>query len=254
MAEAPPDEITIGALREEIRKPIQNLGRKLLTDLGETFQSLTVVGSALTADFNPKHSDINTVLVVDKRSHRLLQLLAGYGRSMGKQKLRAPLLMTDEYIQQSLDVFGVEFLDFQLNHAVIYGSDPFAQLNFHKKDVQLQCERELKAALIKLRQGYIQAVGKPKLVGQLLAACVGQLLVLMRAMLWLVDIQRPREAKPTIEAAAKKFEVDSGILTLLATLKQQGALPQPGQIEPMFESIYQTIDNLSQQVDQLRTA
>jgi len=253
MADIPPRQIDIEALRAEIRGPVRTFANKLLQDLGENLESLAVVGSALTEDFSPKRSDINTVLLVGTRSSRLLRTLARYGKSMGKQRLRAPLLMTSQYIRQSLDVFGIEFLDFQLNHAMVYGQDPFDGLTFRKQDVRLQCERELKGALIQLRQGYIQSLGTAKAVGELLTACTGQLLVLLRAMLWLVDAQRPRLARPTIDAAAEKFEFDSGSLVSLATLKQQGTLPQAGQIEPMFESIYQTIDHLSRQVDQLRT-
>jgi len=162
----------IDLLREEVRSPVRYLLTRLQEDLGQNLVSLCVVGSALTGDFHPRYSDINTVLVVGHRSHRLLQLLGAYGKRMGRRKLRAPLLMTTEYIQRSVDVFGVELLEFQSNHAVVYGPDPFAGLSFRKEDIRLQCERQLKAALIKLRQGYIRAMGKPKIVAGLLAECV----------------------------------------------------------------------------------
>ena len=137
-----------------------------------------------------------------RRNQALLRQLAGYGSRMGKLRLQAPLLMTKEYIQQSLDVFGVEFLDFQLNHSTIYGTDPFTKLKFKKEDVRLQCERELKSALIKLRQGYIRSMGKPKIVGQLMIGCFGELLALWRAELWLADAERSKEAQATLVCAA----------------------------------------------------
>jgi len=251
MAEEPTKKFNIEQLRREIREPLRFLAEKLLADLGENFLSLSVVGSSLTADFHPKRSDINTVLVVERRSHKLLHLLAGYGISMGKRKLRAPLLMTEAYIQQSLDVFGVEFLDFQLNHSVIYGPDPFQGLSISKADVRLQCERQLKASLIQLRQGYIRALAKPKLIGDLLINCIAELLVLMRAMLWLVDCDRPREAEPTLGAAAEQFKFDPQTIASLVQLKQQHARPQSDQVESMFENVYQVVDHLAKHVDQL---
>ena len=39
-------------------------------------------------------------------------------------------------------------------------------LTFKRSDVRLQCERELKADLIRLRQGYITAGGKDPLIGE----------------------------------------------------------------------------------------
>ena len=120
MTENTMETIDISRLREEIRPAVKFLAERLGEDMGENLLSLCVVGSSLTEDFDPKYSDINTVVVVKRRGHELLQQLAGYGKSMGKKKIRAPLLMTPEYIEQSLDVFGVEFLEFQFNHAVVY--------------------------------------------------------------------------------------------------------------------------------------
>ena len=237
------------SLREEVRGPVAFLLSRLKEDLGENLSSLSVVGSALTRDFHPKHSDINTVLVVGRRSHELLKRLASRGREMGRRRLRAPLVMTAEYIERSADVFGVEFLDFQLNHLVVHGSDPFADLRFEKEDVRLQCERELKAALITLRQGYIRALGKPRIVAGLLTACAVELAVLLRAMLWLNDVDRPREALPTLEAAAGKLGFDAEAVRRMMTLKLEHAQPQADEIETLFEGIYQVVDHLSRTVD-----
>jgi hypothetical protein len=86
--------------------------------------------------------------------------LAGSGPvgAQGKKRLTA------FYIGRSCDVFGVEFLDFQLVHETNLDAEPFAPLQFEKKDVRLQCERELKAMLVRLRQGYLAALGDKKMV------------------------------------------------------------------------------------------
>lgn len=251
MTDKTDEQNKLSLLREEVQEPVRFLLTRLQEDLNDDLLSLCVVGSALTGDFHPKRSDINTVLVVRRRSHQQLQQLASYGKSMGKRKLRAPLLMTPEYIQQSLDVFGVEFLDFQLNHSLVFGTDPFADLSFHKRDIRLQCERQFKAALIKLRQGYISALAKPKLIAGLLLECVSELTVLLRALLWLADSDRPREAMATLEMAAEKYEFDAQKVSALIKLKQQHAQPQANQVEMYFENIYQVIDHLAQKIDRI---
>ena len=242
---------SINLLREEVRPAVQFLLTRLAGDLGDNLQSLCVVGSALTGDFHPKYSDINTVMVVRTRSHQLLQLLGGYGKTMGKRKLRAPLLMTTEYIQQSLDVFGVELLEFQHNHKMIAGPDPFSELEFRKEDVRLQCERQFKAALIKLRQGYIRAMGKSKIVAGLLVDCVSELAVLLRALLWLKDIDRPAEAKATLEVAAKVFEFDTQKLIPIMSMKHCRSSLGGDMVEAIFEDVYQIVDHLGRTVDQI---
>ncbi|MFW6153913.1 MAG: hypothetical protein ACOC95_01735 [Planctomycetota bacterium] len=242
------------ALREEVRPAVGRLVERVRADIGDERVSLTVVGSAVTEDFHPKYSDINTVLVVKRRSHELLELLAGYGRRLGKLKLRAPLLMTPEYIDRSLDVFGVEFLDFQLNHVVVDGPDPFADLKIGGGDVRLQCERELKGALISLRQGYIRALGKPKLVAGLLVDCAGDLAPLMRAMLWLTGAERPRSATATVTAAAEAFEfTPDGVMTLMEA-KRRHERPPTDQVAALFETVYRVVDHLGRKVDQIGEA
>jgi len=243
--------MSITKLREEIRPAVGFLARSLLTDLSDNLLSLCVVGSALTDDFHPKHSDINTVLVVQKRSQQLLRTLAGYGRKMGKMKIRAPLLMTTEYIEQSLDVFGVELLDFQFNHIVVYGRDPFGELTFQKENVRLQCERQLKAALIRLRQGYIQAMGKPKFVANLLMECVKELSVLLRALLWLSEIKRDHQVLANLKKAAQEFQFDGKVIAHLMELKLQHSRPPADQVEFFFENVYQTVDHIARRADQL---
>jgi len=244
-------EIFVTQLREEIRPAVGFLARALMTDLGDNLLSLCVVGSALTEDFHPKRSDINTVLVVQRRSQQLLRTLAGYGRKMGKMKIRAPLLMTTEYIEQSLDVFGVELLDFQFNHVVVYGRDPFGELTLQKENVRLQCERQLKAALIRLRQGYIQVLGKPKYVTNLLMECVKELSVLLRALLWLSEIERDHQVLPNLKKAAQQFRFDRKVITHLMELQLQHSRPPADQIEFLFENVYQAIDHIARCVDQL---
>ena len=252
MSETSEMQIDVGRLSEAVRPAVEKFAERLGADLGEVLESLTVVGSALTDDFHPKYSDINTVLVVRRRSHALLQQIAGYGATLGKQKLRAPLLMTPEYLRSSLDVFGVELLDFQLNHATVIGPDPLAQLVFKKSDVRLQCERELKAALIQLRQGYVQTLGKPKLVGALLSAGVGSLLPLLRALLWLEGVDRPNRALATVTAAGDVFKIESAPLAKLIAHKQQHTTVPSEEVEALFENLYLAVDGLSRRVDEMQ--
>lgn len=246
------EQIHVGGLREESRPLLTEFAERLRADLGDNLRSLVVVGSILTADFNPRRSDINTVVVVDRMSYQLLGVLAGYGRDMGRRRLRAPLLMTPEYIWRSLDVFGVEFLDFQLNHAAILGADPFADLTFHRECVRLQVERELKSAQIQLWQSYIRNMGRARRLGPVLGDCAVKLLALLRAMLWLINVDRPREAQPTFEKSGKEFGLPDKTVQTLLTLRREGDLPAKNLLDPMFQDVYQAVEQLSHRVDQVK--
>lgn len=252
MTQVPASSINVDALREDVREPIQFFAQRLIETVGDNLESFSIVGSALTQDFDQNRSDINSVLVLQRRSHKLLKALAEMGRSMGRKRLQAPILVTQEYIQRSLDVFGVEFLDFQLNHKTLIGPDPFTDLVFHKENLRLQCERELKSALIQLRQGYIRAMGKHTYIEPMLVECVKKIVVLMRTMLWLTDVQRPKEFKPTLDKASEQFQIPVEGRNAIWVLREKAGLPAVEMMDPVFELVYQVIDQLSRIVDQMK--
>ena len=243
------NQLRVDQLPAHIREPIKLFADKLITTLGENLQSITVVGSSLTADFKPGRSDINTVLVLNKQTLNSLKLIASLARPMSRKKISPPLIMTLSYIKRSLDVFGVEFLDFQLTHRTVLGDDPFAGLTFEKKDVRLQCERELKAMLIRLRQGYIAAAANKKLVRDILISTAKGLEPLLRAMLWLKDADRPAGAEQTFKMAAGQFSIKLDSLVISERWRHEKIRPDESQIDNTFESVYSSIEQLAELVD-----
>jgi hypothetical protein len=210
-----------------------------------------VVGSSLTQDYKPGQSDINTVLVLDKLTVGSLDAIADLAKPISRKKISVPLLMTMDYIERSLDVFGIEFLDFQLTHQTILGRDPFASFSFAKRDVRLQCERELKATLIRLRQGYIAASANRKLVRDILIAATKGLAPLLRAMLWLKNIDRPAETEQTFKNAAGQFAINMDFLTAVASWRHERVRLQEAEIKNAFQSVYTTVEQLALTVDKL---
>jgi hypothetical protein len=244
-------ELKLDALRMQIRDIVKSFAEKLIAELGENLQSITVVGSSLTEDFKPGQSDINTVLVLGRQTLRLLKLITPLAKPMRKKRISPPLLMTQSYIEQSRDVFGVEFLDFQLTHQTILGDDPFAALTFNKKDVRLQCERELKAMLIRLRQGYIAAAANKKLVRDVLISTAKGLMPFLRAMLWLKDIDRPTKAESTLRKATEQFLINKEPLITTRKWQHQKVRLSQVEVEGAFESVYATVEQLALIVDKL---
>jgi hypothetical protein len=244
-------KLNLDGLQEQIRRPITDFSEKLIAALGEQLQSITVVGSSLTDDYRPGQSDINTVLVLTEKSLDAFNKLAAMTKKMKKKKLAPPLLMTTDYIDRSRDVFGIELLDLQLKHKTILGRDPFAELKFSKTDVRLQCERELKADLIRMRQGYIASAANKRLVRDILISTAGGLVPLLRAVLWLKDIDRPKTARQVFKAAAEKLSVDVDSLLEVTGWRHKKVRLRQGQIASVFESVYATVDKLAGLVDKL---
>jgi hypothetical protein len=239
-------------IRDAIRDALGNLVQQLQTRLGGNLQSVVVVGSALTDDFRADASDINTVVLLDRHDIGTLNAVASLAKPLSRHRLAAPLLMTRLYIERSRDVFGVEFLDFQLTHRTILGEDPFAVVHIEKGDVRLQCERELKAMLVRLRQGYVAAAGDKGLVEDILISTAKGLVPLARAMLWLTGVERP----PTMEAALKKAAAQFHVDLDAAVAAEQWRFSQPrltqANIQSDFTAILDAVDHLTTTIDEMK--
>lgn len=241
----------LDALRETIRAPLQLLADHLQARLGDNLRSVTVVGSALTEDYQPGVSDINTVVLLGEHGITALNAVAALAGPLNRNRLSPPLLMTLSYIERSRDVFGVEFLDFQLTHTTILGEDPFASLPLEKKNVRLQCERELKAMLVRLRQGYIAAAGARKLIRDILISTAKGLAPLARAMLWLKDLERPRAMEPALRRTAGAFDVELDAVIAAERWRYEKPRLTDADVEKHFTAIVEAIDRLTTTIDRL---
>lgn len=242
----------LDGVRETLRAPLQSLVQQLQTHLRENLRSITVVGSALTEDFQPGASDINTVVLLDRHDTASLNAVASLAKSLNRQRLSPPLLMTSFYIDRSRDVFGVEFLDFQLTHETLLGEDPFAALHVEKSDVRLQCERELKAMLVRLRQGYVAAAGNKGLVRDILISTAKGLAPLARAMLWLDEEERPRTMDAALQKAGARFNVDLTAVVAAERWRYTNPRLTQAEIESAFAAILNAVDQLTTAIDEMK--
>jgi hypothetical protein len=246
------NDIKVDKLQVLIRDLVKDFAERLLAALGDNLLSITIVGSSLTEDFRQGTSDINIILVLGRQNTESLNAIASLAKPMSRKKFSPPLLMTKSYIERSQDVFGVEFLDFQLAHKTIMGDDPFASLSFDKKDVRLQCERELKAMLIRLRQGYIAAAANKRLIRDILISTARNMAPLLRAMLWLKDVERSARAEPTFSKAAGEFSIDMNPLTSAIKWRHEKVRLSDIEMENTFQSVYAVVDQLADIVDKLK--
>jgi hypothetical protein len=177
----------------------------------------------MTGDYIHGVSNINSVLVLKEINLPELDIIASVEKRFRKKLLGQPLIITEDYISRSLDVFPIEFLDIKLLHKIIYGPDPFVKLSINKATLRLQCERDLKGKLIHLRQGYIACSGKPRAVKALLLQAFPGFFPLLRAMLHIVGMHAEPPAGKTniLDEAESAFNIPLTGLKEILLLKAQ---------------------------------
>ncbi len=177
--------IGLDQIDEKMRTPVREYAQRLQAACGDNLLGLTLYGPIVTAEFNVSRQSAQNLLVLQDVDLQLLRTIARDGNQFGRQHIAAPIVMTPQYINDSLDTFPLELIEIQLTHITILGTDHFDGLKFEDAHVRLQCERELKTQLIGMRQGLLAAAGREKLLGSLEVNSARKLLRTMQGLLWL---------------------------------------------------------------------
>ena len=214
--------------------------------------SLHIVGSAVTPDFREKGSVIHSVIVVHKIDFGFIEFIASLGRKYRKKGIAAPLIMTPEYIRDSIDVFPIEFHDFQLIHKTVAGEDIFKDMVISKAFVKLQCEREVKVRLIGLRQSYITSLGDKRSLAEILSHSVVGCMPLIRGLLFLFDKEPPVKRHDAIRVFQELVSMDAGIFERLLQLRSGLIKPSKEELHHIFEHYHKALENVEAFIDAIR--
>ena len=115
----------------------------LKTVVSEDLVSVVLYGSAARGEYEKASSDLNVLIVVKDLSPATLKVLSGPITKWVRGGQPSPRLLAPSIIRDSADVFPIEFLDLRAAHQVLYGADPFENLDIHMHHLRIQCEREL---------------------------------------------------------------------------------------------------------------
>ena len=236
-------------LTAEVMKKFKPFLDEVLAVYEKGIDSIHITGSALTTDFDPKISDVNSVIVLKNMNLEFLTILAPLGKKYGKKEIAAPLIMTPQYIQESLDVFPIEFLNFKLLHHTIFGEDVFQQLEIKKSDLRYQCERELKVKLIGLRQGYISAVGNQKIITENFINSIVAYIPLFRSIIFLLGKEPPINNNDVLTALQEATDVNTDAFETVLKAKKERKKLSMEKLNTLFKDYYATTERLGVIID-----
>ena len=215
-------------------------------------EAVYLVGSVLTPDFQPAVSDLNTLILLPDEHRSFLDFLIGLGRRFRDRRLAPPLVMSEEYIYRSLDVFPVEFLNFREIHHVLFGPDILADLVIEFEPLRMQCERELKARLLWLRQVYLETLAREDLLAPRLVDSMTGYFPLMRALLVLAGQKPPLGEMDLITRVQDLVGLGDDIFVRLRTMKrQQAKWPNQEALLADYTRLNQAVRKIAYYVDAL---
>lgn len=191
----------------DLRKRDHALDTLLATldrEAGSAFAAV-LYGSAARGDWDPRHSDVNLLLVLADASPASLARLTPAVRAWHDAGFTAPLLVAHEEWARSADVFPVEITDMRLAYRVRRGEDPVAELQVKDADLRRAVEASLRGKLIRLRQAYARFGESMPTLGGFAMATVSELLVLLRCIAVLKGRDPGTDARATVAALAPEL-------------------------------------------------
>lgn len=218
---------------------------------GDALVSVIIYGSAASGDYVPGASDINLMVVLSDDGIDALEKALDLVSKWRKRGVGTPLFLSEAYVHNSLDVFPIEYLNFQNSYDVVYGKDILADLQFDPKHLRLQCEREIKGKLLLLREGFLEADGKDKHVRALLSDSLHALVAIFNGLLFLKDRDRGGGSRVVIQQLCQTMGLEAGPFEGVLDIKQKRSKPSGAALENLFKSYIKEIGKLVRIVNQL---
>jgi predicted nucleotidyltransferase len=214
---------------------------------GSDLVSVALYGSAASGEYALKRSNINIAVVLKDTSIPSVKKASCLARKRAFLRVN-PVFFTEDYIRSSADVFPVEFLDIKENHAILYGSDPFREIEIDAKNLRFQCEQELKSKIINIKKAYLMA-GNTAFLREMLFKSLTSSLHILRNLVRLKGKAPSYKKELVIEEVGREFSIDTGIFNRILAARNGNVRLGRKEMDGLFAGLVATLETISDKVD-----
>jgi len=241
-----------GKLPASVQSGLDRFCERLQKTLGDQLVSVVLYGWVAEEKFsNLKVSpEVNVMVVVDKASIETLDRIAKPIRK-GVSKFRlAPLVLSEDDVRRSTDVFPIKFLGMQRHHRILYGKDVLVDLPISREHLRLRCEQEIKNLMIRLHQLYLQRSDSAKRLEEAMLAAIPPFLNSLDVLVELKADTGPTTNEATADNA-EKLGLDVEPLRKGLALKRGRAKLKAAELKELYVAFTKMIRKVAEMVDQL---
>ena len=218
---------------------------------GSSLIGIIAYGSAVGKDYIPGKSDINLMVVLDDAGMEELDKSFDTVKKWRKKGVDVPLFLTEGYVNSSLDVFPIEYMNFQRNYELLFGKDVLANLSFDKEHVRLQCEREVKGKLLLLREAFLESQGRGDAMREVIGRSIVAFAAIFKALLYLKDKPIPVGKRDIFKETCETFDMDSEVFLKLLDVRE-GRLKLSGdETLALYKDYLSQVKQFSRLIDQI---
>lgn len=234
---------------------MQDILNKFVEEIKNTYKdnlkSVIMYGSKVNFEDTKKYSDYNLLVVLEDIKFNDLKTMNKAIRNWIKHKNQPPLLFTISRLKKSADVFPIEFLDIKDNHKVLFGDDPFIDLEIQGTHLRHECEFELKGKLLKLRQGYMMTLGKSDRIRELMINSISTFLIVFKYVVRMLGEVPPKKRLDALNILAERIGLNPDPFILIFKMKNQDKDALKLEPDSIMEEYLKEIEKVVDFVDNL---
>lgn len=232
-------------------RTLDQMVESLSTAMGDRLHGVVLYGSAARGDYQKATSDLNLLVILADLEPSTLAALAPAFARWARQGHPPPRIFSPALIVDAADVFPVEFLDIRQHHVLLAGSDPFESLEIRLDTLRLQCEKELREKMMRLREGYVDAHAKTRRLERLMADSYSSFAALFRGCLHLLGGAVPKHNDEVVADFCRTAGLDPAPFEQVARLRE-GARAE-GDPKDLFLRYYGELTKAVQRVDRFES-
>lgn len=237
-----------GGVRRELDRICQRLSELLEGQL----HSVTLFGSvARGAASEEDQGKVQVLVLLHKMDREALDAAASVFQRVAANVNLGPLILSQEELRSSTDVFPVKFLDMKLCHNTIFGEDPLEKLEIVSVHLRLRCEQEFKNLLLKLRNHYLHHSRQVDSLRSALGRGISAYLNTLRAALHLRNGVTPLLESELTELASSQLELDDSVLERALALRSNRRYGDLETVQQLYHDFLELVRETAGVVDRL---
>ena len=190
---------------------------------------------------------LTCLALVDSLGIGDLEACARMARQWRRQALAIPLILPDQEFRRSLDAFPLEYTEILRAHERVFGVDPFDGASISQEDLRRGCEAQVKSHLVHLREGFIEAGGRPQAISDLVHTSAPAFGALLRHVARLNGSPSATRAGATRDGA-RAAGLSDGVVTDMLAIERQSSIPTTDAAR-LFPQYLTAVEQLARVVD-----
>ncbi|MGH7496578.1 MAG: hypothetical protein ACREOO_29865 [bacterium] len=224
------------------------------TVYADGLESVIFYGSGARGEYEPGKSDINFLIVLSEAAIHNLRQAVNLTETWRTRAKVVPLVVTQQYIHNSLDSYPIEFLHMQRHYRVLFGAEVFSGLKIEARHLRLQLERELKGKLLHLRKGFLESGYDRDELKEMIRRTISAFLPLFESFLFIKQESIPSSRQEIFQKVAQSAPLETTFINEIFRVVAAESRPYREKLWVVMEGYIAQIAKLVQIVDAMAIA